>query len=272
MFPNCIQVALPRGLSDHCPLLLTIDEDNWGPKPLCMLKCWADITGYDDFVKEKWRSFQVQGWSGYILKEKLKKIKESLRSWHLNHTLNIDSKIQGAKTRMAVLDALGEHNPLGDQEVTELHLLSVDIKAFSKLQVSMQWQKSRVNWLKEGDANSKFFHGIMLSRRRANSIITLLANGVNIEGVEPVRHTVFQHFHNHFKRNAQVRPDIGGLVFKSLSAENGADLIKHFLLEEIKAAVWDCDSFKCPGPDGINLGFFKDFWEVLKIDLLNFFA
>ena len=25
-------------------------------------------------------------------------------------------------------------------------------------------------------------------------------------------------------------------------------------------------------PDGINLGFFKDFWEVLKIDLLIFFA
>jgi len=90
--------------------------------------------------------------------------------------------------------------------------------------------------------------------------------------VEPVRHTVFQHFHNHFKRNSQVRPDIGGLVFKSLSAENGIDLIKPFMLEEIKAAVWDCDSFKCPGPNVINLGFFKDFWEVLKIDLLNFFA
>jgi len=34
MFPNCIQVALSRGLSDHCPILLTIDKENWGPKPL----------------------------------------------------------------------------------------------------------------------------------------------------------------------------------------------------------------------------------------------
>jgi len=87
-----------------------------------------------------------------------------------------------------------------------------------------------------------------------------------------VRQAVFQHFHNHFKRIPQARPDIGGLVFKTLSATDGAELIKPFPLEEIKAAVWDCDSFKCPGPDGINLGFFKDFWEILKIDLLNFFA
>jgi hypothetical protein len=61
-------------------------------------------------------------------------------------------------------------------------------------------------------------------------------------------------------------------VFKSLSEMEGAALIKPFILEQIKATIWDCDSYKCPGPDGINLGFFKDFWDVLKIDLLNFFG
>jgi len=95
-----------------------------------MLKCWADIPGYDDFVKDRWQSFQVQGWSGFILKEKFKKNKESLQSWHLNHTLNIDSKIQVAKTRMAALDAMGENNSLSDQEVTELHMLSTYYGSF----------------------------------------------------------------------------------------------------------------------------------------------
>lgn len=61
-------------------------------------------------------------------------------------------------------------------------------------------------------------------------------------------------------------------MFKSLSDTEGAALIKPFLLDEIKAAIWDCDNYKCHGPDGINLGFYKDFWEVLKIDLLNFFG
>jgi len=51
VFPNCIQAALLRGLSDHCPIILTVDEQNWGPKPLRMLKCWPDIPDYFDFEK-----------------------------------------------------------------------------------------------------------------------------------------------------------------------------------------------------------------------------
>jgi hypothetical protein len=40
LWPNCTQVALLHGLSDHCPLVLTIDEENWGPRASRLLKCW----------------------------------------------------------------------------------------------------------------------------------------------------------------------------------------------------------------------------------------
>lgn len=123
-----------------------------------------------------------------------------------------------------------------------------------------------------GDANTKKIHGVMSYRKRSNSIIFLSADSVQIEGMDVVRQMVFQHFHDHFQRHLHVRPNIGGLVFKSLSDTEGAALIKPFLLDEIKAAIWDCDSYKCHGPDEINLDFYKDFWEVLKIDLLNFFG
>ncbi|GAU10348.1 hypothetical protein TSUD_422720, partial [Trifolium subterraneum] len=104
--PNCIQTALPRTLSDHCPIVLAVDDQNWGPRPLRMMKCWSDIDGYSDFVTDKWNSMRFSGWSGYILKEKLKKIKADLRNWHLTHTSNIDSRIEGAKKRLDDLDTL----------------------------------------------------------------------------------------------------------------------------------------------------------------------
>jgi len=64
-WPNCFQVALLRGLSDHCLLQLFVDDENWGPRPSRMLKCWHEMPGYKQFVKEKWQSFQVVGWGGY---------------------------------------------------------------------------------------------------------------------------------------------------------------------------------------------------------------
>ncbi|XP_024628654.1 DNA-(apurinic or apyrimidinic site) endonuclease-like [Medicago truncatula] len=32
LWPNCIQVGHLRGLSDHCPIVLSVDEENWGPR------------------------------------------------------------------------------------------------------------------------------------------------------------------------------------------------------------------------------------------------
>jgi len=40
-WPTCRQVSCMRGLSDHCPLVLSVDDFNWGPKPVRMLKCWS---------------------------------------------------------------------------------------------------------------------------------------------------------------------------------------------------------------------------------------
>jgi hypothetical protein len=50
------------------------------------------------------------------------------------------------------------------------------------------------------------------------------------------------------------------------------DLTKPFTVEEVKQAVWDCDSFKSPEPDGVNLGFIKDFWPELQDDFMRFIS
>ena len=35
-------------------------------------------------------------------------------------------------------------------------------------------------------------------------------------------------------------------------------------------AVWDCESEKSPGPDGLNFKFIKSFWHTIKPDVLHF--
>lgn len=57
---------------------------------------------------------------------------------------------------MTVLDGKGESEELTEHECAELHGISSDIHSFSRLNTSICWQQSRVQWLCDGDANSKF--------------------------------------------------------------------------------------------------------------------
>lgn len=54
---------------------------------------WIKHPLYNSFVEEKWRSFNIQGWGGYRLKEKLKKLKSELKIWKDEFIGNLD-KIQ----------------------------------------------------------------------------------------------------------------------------------------------------------------------------------
>jgi hypothetical protein len=235
-----------------------------------MLKCWRDIPGYAPFVKEKWRSLHVDGWGGFVLKEKLKMMKGALKEWHVAHTQNLSSRIDSFKARLSVLDLKGEEDTLSEAELEDMHEVTTDIFSLSRLQTSINWQQSRSRWLKEGDANSKYFHSMLATRRRGNAISSIQVEGATLEGVHPIRQAVFSHFATHFKARNVVRPGLDNLNFNRLSALEGGSLITPFSEAEVRAAVWDCDSFKSPGPDGVNFGFFKDFWEELKGDVMRF--
>ncbi|GAU17848.1 hypothetical protein TSUD_329740 [Trifolium subterraneum] len=115
----------------------------------------------------------------------------------------------------------------------------------------MLWQNSITKWLLEGDANSKKIHVLANSRKRKNLIVLLDVNGIHVEGFGDIRESIFNHFSSQFKSQRISRPDVGNLDFKTISESEANVLVAAFGEDEIKQAVWDCDSFKSPGPDGV---------------------
>ncbi|MCI46393.1 endonuclease/exonuclease/phosphatase family protein, partial [Trifolium medium] len=73
-----------------------------------------------------------------------------------------------------------------------------------------------------------------------------------VEGVIPIRSAVVSHFASHFQKVNVERPAVDNLMFQRLQPSEVGGLVKPFSLAEVKAAVWDCNSYKSPGPDGIN--------------------
>jgi len=150
--------------------------------------------------------------------------------------------------RISVLDGKGEVGLLSEDEIDELHGLTSDLHSLARVNPSICWQQSRLLWLKDGDANSKYFHSILVGRLRGNTLSFIMVDGVLVEGVQPIRADVFSHFASHYKAPQMDRPSVENLIFSTLSYTGGASLIKPFCVEEVKAVVWNCNSYKSPGP------------------------
>ena len=75
-WPGSIQHPLDRNFSDHYPVFLRSKFIDWGPKPFKILDCWFHDRSFKTIVQDCWASNQQWGWGGFVLKEKIKEVKE----------------------------------------------------------------------------------------------------------------------------------------------------------------------------------------------------
>lgn len=125
--------------------MLSVDEENLEPRPLRLLKCWENFPGYKIFVKDQWQSFQLEGWGGYVFKEKFKMIKLASRDWHLRHSQNLPAKQLSLKDKITTYDLKGETVDLMESELEEYHGLTEDLFSLSRTHSSICCQQSQAH-------------------------------------------------------------------------------------------------------------------------------
>ena len=116
-------------------------------------------------------------------------------------------------------------------------------------------QKAKARWIKEGDYNSKFFHRVVNSNRRSNTLSGVFINSVWIDEPRKVKEETCLFFKKRFQEEEWVRPKLDGVSFKAIGQHQNDKLSKPFTKKEIKDAVWECGSDKTPGPDRLNFKF-----------------
>ena len=77
-------------------------------------------------------------------------------------------------------------------------------------------------------------------------------------------------FENMYKGVHWRRLKIHGLPLKKLSNQERVSLEVDFSLEEVRNALASCDGNNAPGPNGFNLRFIKDNWDVIQDDFMKF--
>ncbi|XP_058762988.1 uncharacterized protein LOC131636401 [Vicia villosa] len=215
----------------------------------------------------------VEGRGDYVLKEKLRLLKERLR-W-------CNKEVFGRKD-LDVEEGVKDIN-IGDDrlelEAEDLHLgILKNMKEatswfWSKLRIkeNMLVQKSRVKWLNECDSNNDYFHKVMKERRRHNHMGLINSSEGNMKTVKEVKEEVVRHFSSKFGGVDGVTPSLDGIVFDKISEEDRGWLESPFQDDEIKEAIGGCGISKSPGPNRFSFLFIKRCWSFLRVDFMRFF-
>ncbi|GKV25423.1 hypothetical protein SLEP1_g34865 [Rubroshorea leprosula] len=159
-----------RSISDHCPISLSSSNANWGPRPFKSIDSWTSHHEFGKMIQSLWNSFQVEGYWGFKCKEKLKALRMHLKQWNKDVFGNIDSQLDEALKNIEAIDIKCEGEDITKDDMLKRKEGIENLWQCLKKKESLWRQKSRASWIKDEDANSRFFHRITNGRRQRNMI------------------------------------------------------------------------------------------------------
>lgn len=125
-----------------------------------------------------------------------------------------------------------------------------------------------------GDKNTAFFFNSVKARCHGNSISAVVNDrGEMLLSLQEISREALQYFRSLFSEDSQ-----GELVEENqvlicipplVTREMNEQLMGPILLEELERIVFHMRKGKAPGPDGFLVEFFQEFWDIIKLDLLE---
>ncbi|KAG5594744.1 hypothetical protein H5410_035976 [Solanum commersonii] len=208
-FKNIKQTTLQKVTSDHTPILL--QSGNWEPRRSYFKfeNWWLQTEGFLDRVKMWWNSIVCEGRSDFILAFKLRALKDKLKEWAKTSNGNLAMQKQNILAKLAELEEIQDQRVLTEDETLSKAELLVDFESIAKCEEIAWRQRSRVNWLKQGDNNTKFFHRSANAHRRYNNIDELVVDGEATKNPEVITKEIEKFYQRLYTETEIWRPAEG---------------------------------------------------------------
>lgn len=147
--------------------------------------------------------------------------------------------------------------------------LSKELEVVLDQEESLWLQKSRSQWIKDGDRNTRFYHMKIVTRRRKNKILAIRnSEGAWVEDQLKMKNMATNFYEELFWEDNHDREQfIYSVSYSRLDDGDLLELGSGVTLGEIKKAMFSMGSLKVPGEDGYPAIFFKRNWELVNHSL-----
>ncbi|XP_026396059.1 uncharacterized protein LOC113290691 [Papaver somniferum] len=192
-------------VSDHSPLLggcANIPRPQSVPRKF--QKMWISHPDFLNVVKESW-AVEINGDPAYTFMKKLKEIKRIINDWNWKVFGNVHVKLKEAEEKVMEAMQASDSNPF-DSEAFDVLVAAQNDHANREVQVNtLMRQKSRMKWIKEGAANTSFFHTNLKNRSSSNLISELEdSNGNVISDQDQIADCLVNHFRKRLKNKVST--------------------------------------------------------------------
>ena len=215
-FLNLLQTTIPRTVSDHCAITLGEPREDWGPSPFRIYNSWLEDGDLMNQAKEGWQGCKTRGSIGFVLASKMRASKRAIKIF-LPNRIRESFSLKEFEGRLLEVDKKAVFEGWTDVFRQERLCIMGEMWKGVRRDEQMWCQKSRVQWLKEGDKNTKFFHCLANGRRRTNFIGEITLDGRKVTRPYEVKEEIAEFFKSHYSKKNDFRPDISGLDLKRLS-------------------------------------------------------
>uniref|UniRef100_A0A0D3EFP2 Endonuclease/exonuclease/phosphatase domain-containing protein n=1 Tax=Brassica oleracea var. oleracea TaxID=109376 RepID=A0A0D3EFP2_BRAOL len=269
-YPHAVASFLPQDFSDHTPCLLNLalSLPKTGTYPYKFQNYLTKHPGFAQLIIDGWIHAGSVCQTISQLCWKLKQIKSELKTINRENYSKIQERVTETHSllQLVQVQALQDPSSTNFQAERDLHQKWNFLREIEELYFR---QKSRINWLREGDLNTTYFHRICLVRSSYNAIRAFLtSSGVWI--TDPVE--MSEHAVSHFRSvlgPVYLPPVIasspewfGNLLNHAVTPEQCTQMMMIPTPTEIKKMMFRLNANKAPGPDGLTSGWVSSLHQM----------
>jgi len=266
-FPNGEVRHLIQAGSDHCPLLIStggfVDSGRLN-KPFRFQAAWTTHPQFEAVIQTNWST-------SHHLVPKLHNLALALSCWNKASFGNL---FQRKRKLWARIEGIQRRLAAGSSP----HLLKLEQRLRQELdqtldQLALLWiQRARVEQIRDGDRNTKYYHLSTVIRQRYNRVSALL-DGENrwCSNTNTIKQMIVDHFRALFSEDdpAPTMDGLNGTAFPQIPADQLEILQTPFTNHDVLTALKGMQPLKAPGPDGFHALFFSRSWHIVGEDVCS---